>query len=84
MASQKWISRPEKPPEKWATIDRSNAIEAWGRMRETTNQHFKFTPRTTAYCVIWALLVPIGIWKIIKWERQYKDRAKGRPPKDLF
>lgn len=60
------------------------AIEKWGRMRETTNKHFKFTPRTTAYVLVWAVLVPFGVWRFIRWDVRRRDRAEGREPRDLF
>lgn len=81
---EKLISRPAKPPEEWGKIERSNAVEKWGRMREQTVQHFKFTPRTTTYCLIWAFLVPYGVLSVIKWERRRRDRMKGRPIQPLL
>ena len=53
-------------------------------MRERTANHFRFTPRTTLYSVIWAGLVPFALYSAIKWERQRQDRKKGRPVKDYL
>lgn len=78
------IRRPVKPPEKHGAIERSIAIEKWGLMRERTVEHFKFTPRTSAYAILWAILVPCGIYNLIKWERRRKDRAKGRKPSEFL
>ena len=60
------------------------AIEKWGRMRETTVEHFKFTPRTSMYAFIWAFAVPFGVFNLIKWERRRKDRKAGRKETPLF
>lgn len=65
----------------YIAVQRSNAIERWGLMRERTADHFRFTPRTTLYCIIWAGLVPFALYSAIKWERQLQDRRKGRPVK---
>jgi hypothetical protein len=78
------IRRPEIPPEARGSIERSNALEKWGKMRETTDRHFKFTRRTTLYCVIWAGIVPFALYQTIKWERQRKDIVKGRPVKKYW
>ena len=62
----------------------SQAIEKWGRMRETTVDHFKFTPRTSAYAILWAVAVPFGLFSLIKWHRRRKDVNKGITPRKLF
>ena len=62
-------------------FQKSNAIEKWGKMRETTVEHFKFTPRTSAYAFIWALALPFGIYSLIKWHRRRKYIRKGLVPK---
>ena len=53
-------------------------------MRETTTEHFKFTPRTSAYAFIWAFAVPFAVFSLIKWERRRKDRVAGRKETPLF
>ena len=53
-------------------------------MRENTLEHFKFTPRTTTYCVIWAGLVPFALWQLIKWERRYRWKTAGKPERPIF
>ncbi len=63
---------------------RSQAIEKWGSMREKTAQHFKFTPKTTFYAVLWAGIVPLAVWSLIKWDLRRKDRNKGVTPRTLF
>lgn len=60
---------------------RSNAVERWGSMRETTVNHFKLTPRTTAYAILWAGIVPFGLYSLIKWHVRRKDRLKGIEPR---
>ena len=53
-------------------------------MRETTTQHFKFTPRTSLYAFIWAFAVPFGVYSLVKWERRRKDRLAGRKETPLL
>ena len=65
-------------------MQRSQAIEKWGRMRETTTEHFKFTPRTTLYAFFWAFVVPFGVYSLVKWERRRKDRLAGREERPLL
>ncbi|KAL5457405.1 hypothetical protein EMCRGX_G034657 [Ephydatia muelleri] len=70
------VQRPSKPPEEYAKIERSNAIEKWSRMRERTVEHFKFTPKTSFYAIFWAALVPFGLYNLIKWDLRRQDIKK--------
>ena len=53
-------------------------------MREKTVQHFKFTPRTSFYAILWAGIVPFGVLSLLKWDMWRKDRNNGRPLRRLF
>lgn len=65
-------------------LQRSQAIERWGSMRETTNKHFKMTPRTSFYAILWAGLVPFGLLTLIKWDTRRRDLKKGVKPREHF
>ena len=53
-------------------------------MRETTDVHFKFTPKTSAYGILWAALVPLGLLTLIKWDTRRRDLKKGVKPREHF
>ena len=41
------------------------AIERWALMRETTNVHFRWTPRTIGISLLWCGVVPVALYEFI-------------------
>lgn len=69
-------------PEKYATLLRDPAIERWGSMRETTQDHFKFRPRTVFLGVMWCAIVPAAYYFFLKWEIKQKHFLCGETPEE--
>ena len=65
-------------------LQRDSAIERWGSMREKTVKHFKFTPYTSFLAILWAGVVPLGVYSLIKWDMHRKDKNKGIPPRKFL
>lgn len=70
------------PPEKYGTLMRDPAIERWGTMRERTQEHFKFRPRTVFLGVMWCAIVPAAYYFFLKWECRRKHLLSGKTPEE--
>ena len=38
-------------------------IDRWARMRETTTQHFRWTPRRALQALVWGVAVPLALYE---------------------
>ncbi len=65
-------------------LQRDIAIEKWGRMREKTLQHFKFTPWTSFLAILWAGVVPLAFYSLLKWDLHRKDKNEGFKPRKFL
>ncbi|CAB3978583.1 hypothetical protein AC249_AIPGENE15807 [Paramuricea clavata] len=70
------------PPEQYASLIRDPAIERWGSMREKTQDHFKFRPRTIFLGVMWCAVVPAAYYFFLKWENKQKHFMTGKTPQE--
>eukprot|EP01134_Creolimax_fragrantissima_P000992 CFRG0992T1 len=64
-----------------AAIKKSQAIERWGAMRESTIEPFVFTPKNTILSFIFAGLVPYAIFCGLLGSQHERDAELGKAPK---
>ncbi|KNC77345.1 hypothetical protein SARC_10194 [Sphaeroforma arctica JP610] len=65
-----------------AAIKKSQAIEDWGKMRESTVEPFLMTPKNALLSFIFGLLVPAALLKGVLGAQHARDAEVGKPRKD--
>ncbi|KAJ1514200.1 hypothetical protein HMI54_014410 [Coelomomyces lativittatus] len=59
------------------TYDWDPAIEAWGRMRSNTHEHFRFTPTSSLLTVIFVGIIPYVIYKLETEGTAFSRKMEG-------
>ncbi|KJE90135.1 hypothetical protein CAOG_01484 [Capsaspora owczarzaki ATCC 30864] len=59
-------------------MQKSPIVERWATMRETTVQHFRFTPRTTGISFLLMVAIPVGIYALTSLELKKQDEVSGQ------
>ena len=87
-STRRWARRSAPPPRlvapgRWHLTNRlcrahsrNAAIEKWVKHKEDFHLRFKYTPKMFANSVLWGLLVPIGVYYLV--------RSEQAPPPALF
>lgn len=80
-STRRWARRSAPPPRlvapgRWHLTNRlcrahsrNAAIEKWVKHKEDFHLRFKYTPKMFANSVLWGLLVPIGVYYLVRSEQ---------------